>query len=159
MSSKVLNTSVSLDDLSASELNAAIDDTNFPGSKCPGSVAAAAAAAAAAAEAASVTNGVVALASPGTGRMLIGKTIRQNGDGHEPAVPEEGSDEGGSEDLDAQTDGITAGMANHNLGNGSAGVSSSFRNHNLSLKIKANPENGSTVHMTPWTPRTSTTPG
>lgn len=45
MSSKVLNTSVSLDDLSASELNAAIDDTNFPGTKCPTTIAALAAAA------------------------------------------------------------------------------------------------------------------
>lgn len=139
MSSKVLNTSVSLDDLSASELNAAIDDTNFPGTKCPSSTVGAVEAGASSAAAAVVGNTTVVAA----GKTVLMKPSNGVGGG-QSVLKEEEEEETGVKDT------------NHT------------NPKKLTLKIQANGEHGSNNnttttttpgHVTPWTPRTSTTPG
>lgn len=137
MSSKVLNTSVSLDDLSASELNAAIDDTNFPGTKCPLTESLGGASTAA--------GGGVVVANTTTS-VVAGKSVKpSNGVGGGQSVLKEEEEDDKVENKD------------------------NTNPKKLTLTIKANGENGSnninnninntTGHVTPWTPRTSTTPG
>lgn len=148
MSSKIPNQSVSLDDLSASELNAAIDDTNFPGNtKCPNSNANNNAPK-------SVSNG-----KPLSAAETDAVTSTEKRSSAPPVV-------GGQQQLQQQpqqtsSNGSSVGSAVAAAA-ASAGPPAAKRRPNLALKFGpplVDSDGLETPGTAPWTPRTSTTPG
>lgn len=145
MSSKILNQSVSLDDLSASELNAAIDDTNFPGTaKCPNSNAAPT----------KTVNGKPTSTEPeavvtSTEKRSAAATTSDSG-----AVANSAAAVGGCQSLTKANGSADSSAA--------AGPPAAKRRPNLALKFGpplVDSDGLETPGAAPWTPRTSTTPG
>lgn len=137
----------SLDELTASELNAAIDDTNFPkalSSQCLSTAATATAAA---------TITAVAATSQHVDEITIAHP--QNG---KPIVNANGCDENTGTDHAAHMDGQNANEPlSSNVQNGIKGFIK--RAHPAPLKMVAFKGDSIDIPGTPKTPRTSTTPG